>query len=356
MESIENKSNNENFKKYGSIENHDNDIMKKFQAHFPSEVWIALEKVHGSNMSFIIQQNEANECELKIAKRTTILSTEEETTFYNCVLIKDKYESSAIEFFKHIKSLKPTLKSLHIFGEYFGGRYKDDTGKIIAEHGSKYPQKDIKYCPQNEFIIFDVYSIDENPTKNCYMNYDTLIEYCIAYNLKYLPILHTGTLSEMLALNPSFPTTIPKLVECDIGNEDEAEGLVIKTIKTMYLPGRSNRAIFKYKALAFREKNGPVKVRAPRKEVNVSEETRELANIAESYVTRARLAGKLTSLPDRSNTRENIQKITGVLVGDVVAELKRDGHTFEDKQSRHYITSIVMEASQELVKCELLTC
>ena len=343
-------SSDEQFKKYGSFENHDHNIIKNFQAHFPDEDWIALEKVHGSNLSFIVQQIGSDSYDVKLAKRTSILSPEEEITFYNCALIKARYELNATKLFQHVKLLNPTMERLHIFGEFMGGRHKNADGDIIADKDSKYPQKEIKYCQRNEFTVFDVYVIDIDPLKNGYMNYNEVIECCDAYNFIYLPILHRGTLSEMLALNPSFPTTIPKLLGCHIGNEDEAEGFVIKTTKTMYLPGRPYRAIFKYKAPAFREKGPVVKIREPRAVVNISEDTRELSHIAVSYVTEGRLIGKLPYIPDKSNTPKNIEKITGILVGDVVSELKRDGFTFENKQSRHYITSLVTEASRELVK------
>lgn len=336
-----------NFKKYGSIENHDNKLVEQFQMHFSKEVWIALEKVHGANMSFIVSKVDGNYV-VELAKRTSILTEEEETTFFNCKVIKNKYRSHVVDFFRHFKAINNNVHSIHIFGEYFGGRYKDSNGNVVVNNDAKYPQKDIMYCPYNEFIVFDVYVIHEDPSKNYYMNYDDVIMYCKSFDLKFVPIMHQGTIHEMLKLSPEFPTTIPRLLSCEKGNEDPAEGYVIKTLKTMYLPGRPYRAIFKYKSKLFQEKN-PVKKTNQPKEIHVSEKTQELLDIATSYVTRARLDCKLASIPNKNPDPANIRKIVGILIGDVIKDFKDDGYEFENKESRHYVTTQLNKQANELV-------
>ena len=65
------------FKEYPEIENHFNrDVKKMLETYSTEELWVATEKVHGTNFSFI-----HNGSAFKCAKRTSLL--ENTDSFYN---------------------------------------------------------------------------------------------------------------------------------------------------------------------------------------------------------------------------------------------------------------------------------
>ena len=99
-----------NFKQYCSIENTDNQKkIYSIKKCYSNEGWIAIEKVHGSNFSFIYNGNVLN-----IAKRTDILN--DQSNFFNCNQIKEKYQNDIIEIYKRIKLDIPNIKQIHVYG------------------------------------------------------------------------------------------------------------------------------------------------------------------------------------------------------------------------------------------------
>lgn len=68
-----------------------------------TEMFVALEKVHGSNFSFYCDGKE-----LHCARRNAMLSPQE--TFYGWQVARDKYKDGIFEIFKATKEINPDIE------------------------------------------------------------------------------------------------------------------------------------------------------------------------------------------------------------------------------------------------------
>jgi hypothetical protein len=95
-------------------------------------------------------------------------------------------------------------KVIVIFGELFGGRYthpdvKPIKSAIMCQYG-------IDYCPQNDFMAFDIYDGKE------FLNYDLMINLLEESGLPFLKSLFRGSFKDVFNYNPDFITTIPVII------------------------------------------------------------------------------------------------------------------------------------------------
>ena len=86
------------FKKYSSIENSfSREFMENVVAQVPPDMeWVVQEKVHGANTSFL-----CDGCEVKFAKRTSLLADDEK--FYDFQELLDHYKERVINLFNAVK-------------------------------------------------------------------------------------------------------------------------------------------------------------------------------------------------------------------------------------------------------------
>nr|URM62377.1 ligase 2 [Mimivirus sp.] len=92
---------NQFFQKYFSIENLNARSFKSLQKNglLSNNIeWIALEKIHGANFSFI-----TNGEKLETAKRTGIISPEE--YFFNYQIVVERYSQDVLNIFNKIKKI-----------------------------------------------------------------------------------------------------------------------------------------------------------------------------------------------------------------------------------------------------------
>jgi Rnl2 family RNA ligase len=108
------------------------------------ELWVATEKVHGTNFSFIYDGET-----LRHAKRSSFLKDTD--SFNNFQAMSKKHADKVKTLFTHLRADIPTLKVIKIFGEFYGGLYPDVKGK------SKAIQKTIFYSPEVDFEAFDLF-------------------------------------------------------------------------------------------------------------------------------------------------------------------------------------------------------
>merc|ERR1712151_1144657 len=110
------------WKRYSSIENCcDEQELQRIRAavtarHGANCEWIATEKVHGANFCF-----ETDGQRVEYASRTNKLG--DGADFFNARSTMLKYHPFVLEAFRLASKQKPSLKSLLIYGEYFGGYY-----------------------------------------------------------------------------------------------------------------------------------------------------------------------------------------------------------------------------------------
>lgn len=158
--------------------------------------WVVTEKIHGSNITFY-----TNGRDIRMAKRTSILTESEALKFYNCNDVKAKYEKSIFRAFELAKELNPEMKTLRIHGEIFGGVYPHKS--VPRDTKAMKVQAGVYYCPHNEFYAFDLH----DGTK--YLDYDVAVKIFAEAKFFYAEPLFIGSLDDALKYPNTFQTTLP---------------------------------------------------------------------------------------------------------------------------------------------------
>src|SRR3989338_2802690 len=90
-------------------------------------LWVVTEKVHGSNMSFVVFPSG----EVKCAKREEFLTPEDNDTFFGFMKVKKQLDGAAQKAFPEVIKMlstneelsSQTVTRLTIYGELFGGTF-----------------------------------------------------------------------------------------------------------------------------------------------------------------------------------------------------------------------------------------
>ena len=205
------------FSHYESIDNLNEKSIKPFLNNGMGELeWVAMEKIHGSNLSFI-----TNGINIHVAKRGGIIGDAE--NFFNAQQLVKKYKNDILEIFVRVKNLVPKVGQIQIYGEMYGGVYPGFEQKV------KPVQRGIYYRPEIDFIAFDikVNSSDEN----FYLSNKEFERLFSGLKIDTVPVLARGKLADLIQLSPVFPTTIPTLFKLPEVPNNMAEGYVFKLNK-----------------------------------------------------------------------------------------------------------------------------
>jgi Rnl2 family RNA ligase len=299
--------------------------MNQIYNHFPpSTLWNATEKIHGSNFSAT-----TNGTDIKWGKRTTFLTDEEMEQFYNCHHIKPNYSAKILALFSSIQSKTTNpIKAIRVFGELCGGGYNGL--KSGYEKQVKMVQPQIQYVPTIEFVIFDICIITKE--KIYYMSMTDVIQECIYVDLPCVQILHTGTISELVKLDPNFVTMIPQLFNLEPIENNMAEGYVFKPCDEGKLP-LGSRAILKHKSPAFGERSNK-KVIIPRAIIESTLEHNRIIEHICAFINANRLNNVRSKLlvEDLNNNK----KVSGLLIKDAIddamLEMTHDDIMFYKKE------------------------
>ncbi|KAF0978337.1 hypothetical protein FDP41_002852 [Naegleria fowleri] len=374
------------FKSYSKLENHyRSEFLQKIrekdaklrELNQPVE-WIASEKVHGSNFSFIVHSNNNNQTEasqtanssdqlqITISNRTTVLD-KNFTNFYPEAIeeVWQRYENSAKKLFVLIAEEAPSwfvnnlssmpeenestdsenvatssqsskeyiLKKIHIYGELFGGCFPKH--KVTNNEDStkrKHIQKGVYYCPHYDFYVFDVFCSFENGEEKwaVFDHVDPLLEKA-DFRVRAKPLIR-GTLEECLSFDIEFNTTLPHLYYSEIldelnihwkEKENLCEGVVIKAANRNVHVGA--RAIIKKKNSKFLETNpAKTKNRQPKKDRSkeVSEDYENTWQEMERYITMNRLSNVESKIG--TITRHNLSQIMKEFVSDIICDYNKD--------------------------------
>ena len=273
------------FKRYGDIENHTNQktLGKIYEGQQVEDtgIWVALEKVHGCNFSFLVFVGEKKGVlEVRVAKRSCLLEEGEDLNTISTRKLIDKYASSALQAYKMVQEScgGKELKQITIFGELFGGHYPHPDVPKIKE--AKLAQKGIYYHNDNDFYAFDIHDGEK------YLDYDFCMQIFRECGFFFAEPLCTGTLKEILLFPNTFETTLPKHYgHPSLGSQNIAEGLVLKPIREQKLRN-GKRVILKNKTEKYKE----VKLPKVRKEPTTNLcDVDKLWEILQLYVTKNRL-------------------------------------------------------------------
>ncbi|MDB4352961.1 hypothetical protein OAA60_05980 [Porticoccaceae bacterium] len=343
------------FKHYSSIENSYKQPVIDYFSNFttPDTVWCATEKIHGSNFSATTDGTT-----IKWGKRGSFLNDSQLSTFHSSHKIKEKYDESVIKAFNHInnKFSSEKLIKIHIFGEICGGKYHGfkNTGKAV--------QKEVSYCPHIEFIVFDIFAsfenndTDNNSTYQTFLDTSTVVECCESSQLLHVPIMRTGTLTELISMNPTFLSHVYTMfdeLDLPLLPNNYAEGYVLKPMEEVHTP--RGRVILKFKSPRFSEKDTPkskpknnsTKVSHESNVQSLDDETQSILDRCYEYINDNRKNSVLSKLTE--NEKLNNTKIIGLIVRDAFEDILKD---FEPnsviKKKRSIITPHMMNYAKEI--------
>jgi Rnl2 family RNA ligase len=250
------------FREYPSIELHTRgnfvELLKSKYAD-PSILWVASEKIHGSNFSVfcdgkIVKYGRRNDF---ITKEIPIKEEKVDTyfleNFYDARNLVGKFHNKLGELFEDLKQRYKEIVSFTLYGEYFGGNW---INKDLAKQ--KPVQTGITYTPRHEYFVFD-----------CNVKTSTGDEWVPALDLekfigKYIttvPIYCKGSFEEVFAVNTKIDSTVPEILGFEKVEKNLIEGMVLRPNETFFIDDQ--RVMLKKKNAEFQEK-GPVEV-APKK-------------------------------------------------------------------------------------------
>lgn len=316
---------NVNFHHYSSIENHYKEkYISFFDDIFDRETtqFYGIEKIHGCNFSATVYENENEAITVKWGRRSSYLGDNELKGFHYSHKIKEKYSTSVVQLYNRVKESQDDVVSVQIFGELCGGKYPGQ-----QTNDAKQVQKGVFYCPDVEFIIFDIYickSKNENAEeckKQLYLDYDDVMTLCNGCNLPVAPIIIQGTLNQIFEFNPQFESQIYDIFNLPKVENNFAEGIVVKLAKN--ISSSKGRFIIKYKNPSFAEKNEkPKKIKNEPPKTDLTEEEQIIVNECLNYINENRLNSVLSKLTDKE--RNNVRMIKGLLIADAVKDIKSE--------------------------------
>lgn len=300
------------FKKYSSIENSFNKkFMDKVSLEMPNDLmWVVQEKVHGTNTSFLCDGKT-----VEFAKRTSVLSEGE--NFYDYPELLTRYTDKVISLFNDIKSIRPNITSISVFGEMFGGSYPHkDVEKV---NNVSLIQKGVYYSPNHEFYGFDIY-VFEGEFSN-FLDVNVVNELFEKNGFFYAKTLASGSLEECLKYPNEFVSRIPEWLGLPTIEDNICEGVVIRPIIPMYFRNGS-RVLIKNKNEKFSERKS-VKKHTPSEPIQVSDALNELMAISEEYVNENRLANVISHIGE-VEFPVDFGKVMGALTKDAIEDFLKE--------------------------------
>lgn len=305
------------FQKYSSLENHYNGkfIEKIRFSGKDSGVWVAREKIHGTNFSLIISRDAVTPC-----KRTGPILPGE--SFFGHEIILKKYDKS-------IKALQSAItgaaSSCQVFGEFAGGG---------IQKGMDYGEKD--------FYVFDI--LVKTGSSETYMDDFMMETVCISLGFKMAPLIARGSFDELSKLTNDFDSVVNqynKLIEphsvfianthnfgyLPHGEKNIAEGYVLKPCYPEFL-ANGNRVAIKCKNSKFSEKaksDKPIKAKA---ELSASDKV-ALSTFAD-YSTWNRVSNVISHIGEVG--AKDFGKVMGLTMQDIFVEAEREGIVLTDAE------------------------
>lgn len=330
------------FHTYNSIDNPNNSVTIRqiYDAGYTNAniEWVALEKIHGANFSFITDGNI-----VETAKRSSLISDTEQ--FFKQEIVKDKYRDDILLIFNKIKQENEHTISIQVFGELFGGHYPG------IKSNFKHVQKGVWYNPQIDFMVFDIrvntlMEIDATTKPKKYLSYycsqNDLERYFQGLNiLKNIPVMHKGSFDELMKLNPDFTTLIPNIYNLPPLPDNKAEGYVIKA--NIVVQCGADRPIIKIKNNKFLEKT------PSNNSTNSNNDVRQ--NIVDEMTTYC-TQNRFNCLISKYGTELDTKKLQNLYVADVITDYTKNN---ADNENVRFATSCFKRLSNYLTNNNLIT-
>lgn len=331
------------FSEYEHMENHYN-ILKYVIPELVKDVrFVALEKIHGTNYSFLCDGSNIIPC-----KRSSSLGSDR--SYYGHGIPFEKYSKDILKMFQLVLIDYPNLKQIQLYCELFGGNFKGKT-----EKGYKCVQKNTNYLALNEILAYDM-KITMEDKSFIYLDMEYLMKLFQnnLFSIKLVPIVKIGTFDEIIQLNPKFITHVPNIYGLEQISDNFAEGYVIKPMKEMiFQDDEKSRFIFKYKNPNFSE------IECKNKNIEIKEKIMTNQQICfeklKTYVTENRFNNIVTKYYDdwtNTNIDSNMELLLiNAMLNDIKTDYfkdcksdeKYDTNCFDsnEKQLNGYLTGFV---------------
>lgn len=313
--------------KYPSIENHyNNKFIERVRRDVPEDqIWVAREKIHGTNFQVIIQPDG----KINFARRSAVLGDMEVFNDYQNVMRKYMDTFSAI---RHLSD-----GEVRIFGEL--------AGKGI--------QSNVPYG-EKDFWVFDI-TIDGVPLDDGELN-----KICKEFKLRIAPFVKAGNLEELLVISPEFISLAdsandpvydyeePDITFTEPG-KGNSEGYVFKPFKPTVI-STGGRAMIKSKSVSHREKKNVGKVPKPKAEMTESDN--EILQDILQYVTLGRVKN-VYSHGEIVLTDKTFGKLSGLVIKDIIEEYGRehDGvNPFRNFENSKLVVGVINKAIIDEIK------
>lgn len=267
--------------------------------------FVAMEKIHGTNLSFIFNGSDAIKC----CRRTAVLKSNE--NFFSYENILSQYRLKIIKLYEEIdkiikKNVNENITQIQLYGELYGGIYPGI--QTIPE--IKKIQKGIYYCNTNEFVAYDLkYWTRENIENPKYLDWIDFVPLLNNIDIPIVPIILEDSWKNISKLNPKFESVLFKKHNLPFISENYAEGFVIKPIIEIRYGKNNSRLIWKLKNPSFAENIGG-KINSDRKINKFSEQIKlndSLIIKLSSYVCETRFDNVKSKLIENTSVNDIVK-------------------------------------------------
>ena len=201
-------------------------------------LWVASEKIHGSNFSVHVFGNFA-----KYGRRSDFITKEIPLplenvnkideyfieSFYDARNIVKGFHNNLSDVWKALSEDFPEMNRFSLFGEYFGGNWPAEH-KLAIKDGPKHIQQGIYYTPKHEFMAFDIYVCLKD--QSFWVDVTDLPKY-LGGHVKSVPVHAKGTFKDVFAIDTKIDSTIPEILGLERLEKNLIEGMVIRPNKSL---------------------------------------------------------------------------------------------------------------------------
>lgn len=317
---------------------------------------VGLEKIHGSNVSVVIESDESNTTTITWCRRNDVMRNTE--GLYNIDGCFDAIEPKLHILYDLIKENYDHNHNniiVRVYGELCGGEY-NDMPKI---EGTQRIQKDMNgYSPHNVWIPFDIMieitpNFEETETETIWLSYNQFKEYCDHVDLVTTPVVVEdcfGNLINNFTVD-NVPSLVHNIYDLPEVPDFNMEGIIIRGKDRDIMLNRTHRLIVKKKAAAFSERT--VKsITMPN--VEMSDYQKLIFDILSDYINDNRCASVISKLPSEDN--QNIDKITGLMIRDAFKDMMDEDHSIvlNKNDKKKIILAIGTQATQIVISHVML--
>lgn len=320
----------------------------EWDAKYADRLAIVKEKIHGTNMQWIIYQDQVGDQEMEGrykyvilgAKRTGFLK--EEDTFYDWQIIRQKLQpilqntllQCATSF-----NLLPQHVVLRLYGELYGGTYPG----VKSPQGQHKPiQRRIYYSPHIHWRAFAAEIEFKEKNEYSFLLWDELVEISNIVKLPLVPVYIRDVWKKL-----KYEDLIEHPIPVDVENENLKplvnnmnEGVVVEWVdpeirKWTFRSSTGRPSMFKCKGEKFLEvSTGKTREQTENKKKKVEDQITILANKIKLFLVRNRVENYMTKqLPSEAQDIKNMGLYIKEILQDAVqAYSTEENATLSEKQ------------------------